>query len=70
MTDVPKSPVDEACSPSPCSEENELATRMTAAMRDADERFMRSGGTTRHHVRDFLLPVLERHGLRLVLLPD
>jgi hypothetical protein len=48
--------------------EAELVRRMTAAMREADETFERVGGSTRHHVRDCLLPVLIKHGLRLDLL--
>src|SRR5687768_4282169 len=45
----------------------ELVRRMTAAMREADKTFERVGGSTRHHVRDCLLPVLEKHGLELHL---
>lgn len=47
----------------------ELIRRMTAAMREADKTFERVGGSTRHHVRDCLLPVLEKHGLELRLAP-
>jgi hypothetical protein len=50
--------------------EAELLRRMTAAMREADETFERVGGSTRHHVRDCLLPVLKKHGLELTLLSD
>lgn len=59
--DTPTTAADEA-------REIELIRRMTAAMREADETFERVGGSTRHHVRDCLLPVLSRHGLRLDLL--
>lgn len=45
----------------------ELVRRMTAAMREADAAFERLGGSTRHHVRECLLPVLEKHGLKLSL---
>jgi len=56
---------------SPMSEETEaeLVRRMTAAMREADETFQRVGGSTRHHVRDCLLPILQKHGLELLLTP-
>ena len=47
--------------------EAELVRRMTAAMREADETFERVGGSTRHHVRDCLLPILAKHGLELRL---
>jgi len=47
--------------------EAELVRRMTAAMREADKHFERVGGSTRHHVRDCLLPILENHGLQLRL---
>lgn len=43
--------------------ERAIVVRLTAAMREADEQFERVGGSTRHHVRDCLLPVLEKHGL-------
>lgn len=45
---------------------DEVVKRLTAAMREADLAFQQVGGSTRHHVRDCLLPVLEKHGLRLV----
>jgi hypothetical protein len=57
----------QACTPEQ-DRETELIRRMTAAMREADETFERVGGSTRHHVRDCLLPVLEKHRLRLDLL--
>lgn len=53
--------------PNPEADELELMRRMTAAMREADETFERVGGSTRHHVRDCLLPILGSHGLRLRL---
>jgi hypothetical protein len=47
---------------------NKLLQRMTAAMREADRTFERTGGSTRHHIRDCLLPILAKHGLELKLL--
>ncbi len=41
-------------------------TKFTAAMREADHTFERVGGSTRHHVRDCLLPILEKQGLVIV----
>lgn len=38
---------------------------VTAVMREADEKFHTSGGSTRHYVRDLLLPLLEQAGIRL-----
>lgn len=48
--------------------EAKLLRRMTAAMREADQTFERVGGSTRHHVRDCLLPILAKHGLELRLI--
>jgi hypothetical protein len=55
-----------------CAEQNcsEIVRRMIAAMREADAIFERVGGSTRHHVRDCLLPVLEKRGLRLMIIPN
>lgn len=39
---------------------------ITAAMRDADRVFEKVGGSTRHYVRDCLLPIMKRHGLIVV----
>jgi hypothetical protein len=47
--------------------EDELIRRLTAAMREADATFERVGGSTRHHVRDCLLPILGKHRLALTL---
>jgi hypothetical protein len=41
----------------------QLADRITACMRIADEAFKTSGGSTKHYVRDVLLPILDREGL-------
>lgn len=46
-------------------QDDDIVRRMSAAMREADETFERVGGSTRHHVRDCLLPVLAKHGLRI-----
>lgn len=48
-------------------DEDELLLRMTACMRKADEIFDRVGGSTKHHVRDCLLPLLPKYGLELRL---
>lgn len=45
--------------------EAELVCWMIAAMREVDSTFERVGGSTRHHVRDCLLPILAKHGLQL-----
>jgi hypothetical protein len=49
---------------------NELATRLTEVMRKADRAFEKVGGSTRHHVRDCLIPELEEAGLKVVALPS
>ena len=39
---------------------------ITAAMREADRVFEKVGGSTRHYVRDCLLPIMKKHGLIVV----
>jgi hypothetical protein len=46
--------------------EGEAVSLLTEAMRAADQAFERVGGSTRHHVRDCLIPELERRGLAVV----
>jgi len=48
-------------------EEIEILRRMTIAMRQADRSFEHSGGSTRHYLRDCLLPMLSYHGIDLRL---
>jgi hypothetical protein len=43
--------------------QEELITEMTALMREADQVFEKVGGSTRHYVRDVLLPLMEAKGL-------
>lgn len=42
--------------------EKEAIEKVTAAMREADPLFEEVGGSTRHYVRDLLLPILEKSG--------
>ena len=51
-------------------EDPEIVRRLTAAMREADRAFERTGGSTRHHVRDCLLPILNKHGLRIEMVTE
>jgi hypothetical protein len=51
------------------SEDTEVVNAVTAAMREADRVFEKVGGSTRHHVRDCLLPVLNRNGWRVTRCP-
>lgn len=44
----------------------ELVSRLTEVMREADRAFENVGGSTRHHVRDCLIPELEAAGLKVV----
>jgi hypothetical protein len=44
---------------------SETYDAVTAVMRDADKEFEKIGGSTRHYVRDVLLPLLEQAGIRL-----
>ena len=47
-----------------------IVRRMTAAMREADAAFAKGGGTTRHYVRECVLPVLRKHGLLIAAAPQ
>lgn len=42
---------------------DETIDMLTASLRDADIRFQNIGGSTRHYVRDLLLPMFERQGI-------
>ena len=64
----PRAPVAEV-DESP-SYNREAAKRMTAALRAGDRVYDFTGGTTRHYVIECLLPILEEHRLKLVLLPQ
>lgn len=43
----------------------ELVARITRAVREADEGFQKSGGSSRHWVRECFLPMLAKHGLKI-----
>lgn len=43
--------------------EKEGIEELTAIMREADVKFQTTGGSTRHYVRDLLLPMLQQKGL-------
>lgn len=43
-----------------------IITVMTAIMREADKTFETVGGSTRHYVRDVLLPLMEKKGLKII----
>lgn len=45
---------------------DELVRVLTDVMRKADRKFEKVGGSTRHHVRDCLIPELEQAGLAVV----
>jgi hypothetical protein len=47
----------------------EIVNRVTAAVREADEAFKKTGGGSRHWVRECFLPSLEKHGLTVKILP-
>lgn len=48
--------------PADQTEDLALVTALSAIVREADEVFERSGGSSRHWVRDCFLPVLNRAG--------
>jgi hypothetical protein len=45
------------------SEDNNLIQLLTEIMREADDKFIITGGSTRHYVRDCLLPLLWENNL-------
>ncbi|HEX6431805.1 MAG TPA: hypothetical protein VF008_29140 [Niastella sp.] len=44
----------------------DIIAEMTAVMREADVAFETVGGGTRHYVRDVLLPMMEKAGLKII----
>ncbi len=46
-------------------EESELVQAVTAIVRKADAEFQRDGGSSRHWVRDYFLPLLKAGGWEL-----
>jgi hypothetical protein len=48
---------------------DELVKVLTLALRTGDQAYESTGGSTRHYVRECLLPVLERMRLTVVRLP-
>lgn len=44
----------------------DLVASLTLVMREADEAFEQVGGGTRHHVRECLLPAMEKHGISVL----
>ena len=41
----------------------ELVAKITVAVREADQNFQKSGGSSRHWVRECFLPMLTKHKL-------
>ena len=41
---------------------------ITTAVREADKAFVSSGGSSRHYVRECLMPALESHGMSIVVI--
>jgi hypothetical protein len=50
----------------PTEAECALTPKLTAAVREADQAFETVGGSSRHYVRDCLLPALAKAGLKIV----
>jgi hypothetical protein len=48
------------------SEDAQTVAAITAIVREADESFQKSGGSSRHWVRDCFLPRLNAHGYRIL----
>tara|TARA_R110000851_G_scaffold33896_4_gene90393 strand:+ start:1463 stop:1645 length:183 start_codon:yes stop_codon:yes gene_type:complete len=44
---------------------SDVEKRITAAVREADSVFEKTGGSTRHYVRECLMPILEKNGLEV-----
>ena len=47
---------------------NETVRRITAAVREADEGFEKTGGGSRHWVRDWFIPMLAKHRVSVRLM--
>lgn len=52
--------------PAAAKTQAEIDDALTAALRDADLTFEKAGGSTRHYVRECLLPALAARGLTIV----
>lgn len=49
---------------------SDLEAKLTAAVREADLLFEKVGGSSRHYVRECLMPVLTTYKLRLIEDPE
>jgi len=47
------------------SEDRELVRSVVRAVQEADKAFEKSGGGTKHWVRDWFLPILAKHSLKI-----
>lgn len=50
---------------SPSSPRVDVTRALTAAVRAADQTHIQTGGSSRHYVRECLMPALEEHGLQV-----
>lgn len=48
------------------SDDAEIVAAIAGIVREADEAFTASGGTSRHWVREQFLPILNKHGYRIL----
>jgi hypothetical protein len=48
-------------------EEKQFVENFTEIMREADQCFEKIGGSTRHYVRDCLLPIIQKKGFKITL---
>jgi hypothetical protein len=46
--------------------EQELVKKVTKVVREADAGFQKTGGTSRHWVSDWFLPLLADEGLQII----
>lgn len=54
----------------PLQEDDDVLVKaITAIVREADEAFQRSGGSSRHWVRECFLPTLNAKGFRIISHP-
>jgi catechol-2,3-dioxygenase len=49
------------------TEDNKIVRLVTRAVREADQTFLKTGGTSRHWVTECFLPAMEGNGLKIIL---
>lgn len=66
LTPVPSSAIPQREEEKDWTDDPVIIAMVTAVMREADPLFEKTGGGTRHYVREFLLPIMARDGLTII----